>query len=369
MVQPAGAARPGGPAIERQPAPAWAGPLIGKDDMTQYKEAKAAEGALAISFDDVAAAAERLDGHAIRTPVLRSAELDERCDAQVFFKCENLQQGGAFKFRGAFNTLSQLTAEERRRGVVAYSSGNHAIAVALAAKRLGVPATIVMPKDAPEIKARITASHGARIVTYDRFTEDRAAIAGRLAEREGLAVVPPFDHPSVMAGQGTVALELFEEAGELDLLLVCVGGGGLISGCATAAAGRAPHCRVIGVEPATGDDVRQSLARGEILAIEVPRTIADGAQTTAPGRLTFPIIRERVAAIETATDADLVRTMRFFAESMKLVVEPTGCLAAAPLVTGALDVRGLRVGVVVSGGNVSLPAYVEHLATALIDDC
>jgi len=336
--------------------------------MTQHQDTTSARDALAIAFDDVAAAAERLDGHAVRTPVLRSPALDERCQAQVFFKCENLQLGGAFKFRGAFNTLSQLTAEERRRGVVAYSSGNHAIAVALAAKRLGMPATIVMPTDAPEIKARVTAAQGARIVTYDRFAEDRVAIAARLAERDGLTLVPPFDHPSVMAGQGTVALELFEETGELDLLLVCVGGGGLISGCATAAAGRSPDCRVVGVEPATGDDVRQSLARGEIVTIDVPRTLADGAQTTAPGRLTFPVIRERVAAIETASDVDLVRTMRFFAESMKLVVEPTGCLAAAPIVTGALDVRGKRVGVVVSGGNVSLPAYVEQLAIGLLDD-
>ncbi len=338
-----------------------------KDDMKQYENTTPGRDGLAIAFDDVAAAAERLDGHAVRTPVLTSAELDARCNAQVFFKCENLQHGGAFKFRGAFNALSQLPAEQRRRGVVAFSSGNHAIAVALASRRLGIPATIVMPTDAPEIKTRVTAAQGARIVTYDRFAEDREAIAGRLADKEGLALVPPFDHPGVMAGQGTVALELFEQVGELDLLLVCVGGGGLISGCATAAAGRSPACRVVGVEPAAGDDVLQSLARGEIVTIEVPRTIADGAQTRAPGRLTFPVIRERVAAIETATDADLVEAMRFFAESMKLVVEPTGCLAAAPLVTGAMDVRGLRVGVVVSGGNVALPAYVEHLATTLLD--
>ncbi|MEB2317461.1 MAG: threo-3-hydroxy-L-aspartate ammonia-lyase [Pseudomonadota bacterium] len=326
-----------------------------------------AQGRLAIEFDDVAAAAERLDGHALRTPVLTHAALDARCGAQIFFKCENLQHGGAFKFRGAFNALSQLPVEQRRRGVVAFSSGNHAIAVALAAKRLAMPATIVMPTDAPEIKARLTAAQGAGIVTYDRFTEDREAIARRLAEEQGLALVPPFDHPAIMAGQGTAALELFEQAGELDLLLVCVGGGGLISGCATAAAGRSPGCRVVGVEPAAGDDVRQSLARGEIVSIEVPRTIADGAQTRAPGRLTFPVIRERVAAIETASDRALVETMRFFAESMKLVVEPTGCLAAAPLVTGALDAQGLRVGVIVSGGNVALPAYIEHLATTLLD--
>ncbi|MFA7505806.1 MAG: threo-3-hydroxy-L-aspartate ammonia-lyase [Burkholderiaceae bacterium] len=322
---------------------------------------------LAIDFDDVAAAAERLAGHAVRTPVLASPALDARCGAQVFFKCENLQHGGAFKFRGAFNTLSQLPAEQRRRGVVAFSSGNHAIAVALAAKRLDMPATIVMPADAPEIKTRITAAQGARIIAYDRFSEDREAIAGQLAEQEGLALVPPFDHARVMAGQGTVALELIEQVGELDLLLVCVGGGGLISGCATAAHGLSPGCRVVGVEPSNGDDVRQSLARGEIVSIEVPRTIADGAQTRAPGQLTFPVIRERVAAIETASDAALIETMRFFAEEMKLVVEPTGCLAAAPLVTGALDARGLRVGVVVSGGNVALPAYIEHLATILLD--
>ena len=335
--------------------------------MKEQIGAQPAAGRLAIEFDDVAAAAERLDGHAIRTPVLSSATLDARCGARVFFKCENLQHGGAFKFRGAFNTLSQLSAGQRRRGVVAFSSGNHAIAVSLAAKRLGIPATIVMPGDAPELKTRLTAANGARIIAYDRFNEDREAIARRLAEQEGLALVPPFDHAQVMAGQGTVALELLEQVGELDLLLVCVGGGGLISGCATAAAGRSPGCRVVGVEPSTGDDVRQSLARGEIVSIEVPRTIADGAQTRAPGKLTFPVIRERVAAIETASDADLVDTMHFFAESMKLVVEPTGCLAAAPLVTGALDATGQRVGVVVSGGNVALPAYIEYLAARLLD--
>ncbi|MFA7506449.1 MAG: threo-3-hydroxy-L-aspartate ammonia-lyase [Burkholderiaceae bacterium] len=335
--------------------------------MKQQAPAPAAQGRLAIEFDDVAAAAERLAGQALRTPVLTSPALDARCGAQVFFKCENLQHGGAFKFRGAFNTLSQLPAGQRRRGVVAFSSGNHAIAVALAAKLLDVPATIVMPGDAPEIKTRITAAQGARIIAYDRFTEDREAIAQRLADEEGLALVPPFDDPRVMAGQGTVGLELIEEVGELDLLLVCVGGGGLISGCATAAHGASPGCRVVGVEPGAGDDVRQSLARGEIVSIEVPRTIADGAQTRAPGRLTFPVIRERVAAIETASDPDLIATMRFFAESMKLVVEPTGCLAAAPLVTGALDARGLRVGVVVSGGNIALSTYVEYLATALLD--
>lgn len=336
--------------------------------MRQHTEAQLARIGLAIDFDDVAAAAERLDGHAVRTPVLSNAALDARCAAQVFFKCENLQHGGAFKFRGAFNTLSQLSPDQRRRGVVAFSSGNHAIAVSLAAKRLGIPATIVMPGDAPELKTRLTAANGARIVAYDRFNEDREAIARRLADQEGLVLVPPFDHPQVMAGQGTVALELIEQVGELDLLLVCVGGGGLISGCATAAAGRSPGCRVVGVEPSAGDDVRQSLARGEIVSIDVPRTIADGAQTQAPGKLTFPVIRERVAAIETASDASLVGTMRFFAESMKLVVEPTGCLAAAPLVSGSLDVRGLRVGVVVSGGNVALPAFVEYLATELLDN-
>jgi threonine dehydratase len=323
---------------------------------------------LAIDFDDVAAAAERLDGHALRTPVLRHEALDARTGAQVHFKCENLQHGGAFKFRGAFNALSQLSAGQRARGVVAFSSGNHAIAVAMAARRLAIPATLVMPHDAPAIKVRITAEHGARIVRYDRFREDREAIARRLADTDGLALVPPFDAPAVMAGQGTVALELFEQVGALDLLLVCVGGGGLIAGCATAAAARSPGCRVVGVEPAAGDDVRRSLARGEIVRIDVPRTIADGAQTQAPGELTFPVIRERVAAIETATDDALVETMRFFAESMKLVVEPTGCLAAAPVVTGALDVTGLRVGVVVSGGNVALPRLVEYLATSLLAD-
>lgn len=321
---------------------------------------------LAITFDDVAAAARRLAGEAIRTPVLNDAALDARCGGQVFFKCENLQRGGAFKFRGAFNALSRLSADARRRGVIAFSSGNHAIAVALAARRLDIPATIVMPTDAPELKTRLASASGARIVGYDRFRDDREAIAGELGERDGLTLIPPFDHPDVMAGQGTAALELIEEAGPLDLLLACVGGGGLVSGCAIAAAAQSPGCRVVGVEPAAGDDVRQSLARGTIVSIDIPRTIADGAQTRAPGKLTFPVIRQHVSAIETASDAELIAAMAFFAESMKLVVEPTGCLSVAPLLAGRLDVRGLRVGVIVSGGNVALPDYVEHLARHML---
>lgn len=316
---------------------------------------------LAISFDDVAAAARRLAGVAHRTPVLTSRTADELTGARLFFKCENLQRMGAFKFRGACNALSQFTSEQRRAGVVAFSSGNHAQAVALAARLLGMPAAIVMPKDAPRIKMQATRGYGAEVIEYDRYTEDREAIGTRLAHERGMTLIPPFDHPHVMAGQGTAALELLEETGPLDALLVCVGGGGLISGCATAARQLAPQCRVIGVEPEAGNDTQQSLARGEVVKIDVPRTIADGAQTQASGRLTFPVIRALVSGIVTVSDAQLVDAMRFFAERMKLVVEPTGALAAAAALSKAVDLRGQRVGVIVSGGNVDLAGYAQLL--------
>jgi threonine dehydratase len=313
-------------------------------------------------FDSVRRAAERLAGVAHRTPVLRSATADALTGAQLFFKCENLQRMGAFKFRGAYNAISALDAPARRAGVLAFSSGNHAQAIALAAKLLGVQATIVMPADAPAAKLAATRGYGGEVVTYDRFTEDREAISKRLAAARGLTLIPPYDHAEVIAGQGTAALELIEDTGPLDALYVCLGGGGLLSGCLLAANALAPDCAVFGVEPEAGDDARQSLRAGRIVTIPVPRTLADGAMTTHLGALTFPIIRERVRDIVTVSDARLVEQMRFFAERMKLVVEPTGCLAAAAAFDAAADWRGKRVGVIVSGGNVDLANYARLLA-------
>ncbi|HRH86852.1 MAG TPA: threo-3-hydroxy-L-aspartate ammonia-lyase [Rubrivivax sp.] len=322
---------------------------------------------LAIRFDDVRDAAQRLAGVAQRTPVLRSRSADERSGAQLLFKCENLQRMGAFKFRGAYNALSQFTPEQRRGGAIAFSSGNHAQAVALSARLLGMSSVIVMPQDAPQSKLDATRAYqqgiaGSEVVLFDRYTQDREALCRRLADERGMTMVPPFDHPWVMAGQGTAALELIEEVGTLDALLVCVGGGGLISGCAVAARHLLPGIAVHGVEPEAGNDTQLSLQRGEIVKIETPRTIADGAQTQASGQLTFPVIQALVAGIVTVSDAQLVQTMRFFATRMKLVVEPTGCLAAAAVLQGAIDLRGQRVGVIVSGGNVDLPRLCALLA-------
>jgi threonine dehydratase len=317
---------------------------------------------LAIAFDDVAAAAERLAGVAHRTPVMTSRTADARCGGRLFFKCENFQRMGAFKFRGAYNALAQFTPEQRRAGVIAFSSGNHAQAIALSARLIGMPAVIVMPKDAPQMKIDATRGYGAEVVLYDRYAENREALGARLAEERGMTLIPPYDHPHVMAGQGTAALELIDEVGSLDLLFVCVGGGGLISGCATAARHRLPDCRVIGVEPEAGNDVQQSLARGEIVHIDVPRTIADGAQTQHAGRYTFPVIQALVAEVVTVTDEQLVKTMRFFGERMKIVVEPTGCLGAAAALDNVVDVRGKRAGVILSGGNIDLNRYAELVA-------
>jgi threonine dehydratase len=321
----------------------------------------------AISFDDVAAAASRLAGVTHRTPVLTSRTADQRTGASVFFKCENLQRMGAFKFRGAYNALSRFTPEQRQRGVIAFSSGNHAQAIALAARLLRMPSVIVMPHDAPAAKLAATRGYqhdqpGSEVVLYDRYTEDRAALGARLASERGMTLIPPYDHPDVMAGQGTAALELIEHTGPLDALLVCLGGGGLLSGCAVAATHLSPGIAVWGVEPEAGNDTQQSLARGEIVSIPVPQTIADGAQTQASGQLTFPVIQALAKGVLTVSDAQLVSTMRFFAERMKLVVEPTGCLAAAALLEGAIDLKGKKVGVIVSGGNVNLAAYASLLA-------
>ncbi len=317
---------------------------------------------LAVSFDDVRAAAQRLAGHAHRTPVLTSRTANAAAGAQLFFKAEHLQRMGAFKFRGAFNAISRLNDAQRARGVLAFSSGNHAQAIALSARELGTGATIVMPSDAPAIKLAATRGYGARVVTYDRMTENRETLSRRLADEQGLTLIPPFDHVDVIAGQGTAALELFEEVGPLDFLFVCLGGGGLLAGCATAAAGMAPGCRVFGVEPLAGNDVQLSLIAGTPVTIPVPVTIADGAQTTRVGDLTFPIIRQRVEGVLTVTDDELVTTMRFFAERMKQVVEPTGCLAAAAVLQGRVDVAGARVGIIVSGGNVDLASFARLTA-------
>jgi threonine dehydratase len=319
---------------------------------------------LAISFDDVTAAAARLAGVAHRTPVLTSRTADTRTGARLFFKCENLQRMGAFKFRGGYNALARFTPEQRRTGVIAFSSGNHAQAIALSARLLGMPAAIVMPKDAPALKITATREYGAEVILYDRYTEDREAIGRRIAAERGMTLVPPYDHPDVMAGQGTAALELIEQVsaldgGGLDVLLVCVGGGGLISGCATVARHLLPACRVIGVEPEAGNDVQQSLRKGEIVHIDVPQTIADGAQTQHAGQLTFPVIRAKVDDIVTVADSALVAAMKFFAERMKLVVEPTGALGAAAAFERKVDVKGKRVGIVVSGGNIDLTRYAQ----------
>lgn len=314
------------------------------------------------TYEDVLLAARRLTGIAYRTPVLTSRTADETTGAQVFFKCENLQRGGAFKLRGAYNAVALLPEVQRARGVVSYSSGNHAQALALAARTLNTRASIVMPKDAPAAKMNATRAYGGEIILYDRYREDRESIATELAARRGLALIPPFDHADIIAGQGTCAKELLEETGPLDVLVVPVGGGGLLSGSALSARALAPACAVFGVEPESADDARQSLRRGEIVTIAVPRSIADGALVTHVGTRCFPIIRAAVTDIVTVTDAQLVDALRFFVERMKIVVEPTGCLAAAAVLSGALPCRGKRVGVVLSGGNVDKETLARLLA-------
>ena len=320
---------------------------------------------LAIEFSDVAAAAQRLHGVAHRTPVLQSRFADDRCGARVFFKAEHLQRMGAFKFRGAYNALAQFTPEQKRAGALAFSSGNHAQAIALSARLLGMPSVIVMPQDAPAAKLAATRAYQAmpsgaarsEVILFDRYTEDRAAIGARIAAERGMTLIPPFDHPHVMAGQGTAALELIEETGPLDALFVCMGGGGLLSGCALAARALSPGCKVYGVEPETGNDGQQSFRTGRIVRIEVPKTIADGAQTQSPGRITFEIIRRDVDDVLTATDAELVECMRFFASRMKMIVEPTGCLSFAAARRMKSELKSRRVGIIVSGGNVDMARF------------
>ena len=308
-------------------------------------------------FTSVVAAARRLEGHAHRTPVMRSRTADEMVGAELFFKCENFQRVGAFKFRGAFNALSKFDATQRAAGVVAYSSGNHAQAIALAARMLHINAMIVMPHDAPAMKLAATREYGAEVVLYDRYTEDRDAIGRELAHSRGLTLIPPFDHADVIAGQGTCALELFQDIGALDALFVCLGGGGLLSGCALVARELSPNCRIYGAEPAAGNDGQQSLRAGRIIHIDTPQTIADGAQTQHLGELTFPIIQREVADIVTVTDAQLIECMVFFAERMKMIVEPTGCLSFAAARQLGSELRSKRVGVIVSGGNIDMRRF------------
>ena len=319
------------------------------------------EVAFAASFEDVCAAAERLRGVAHHTPVVTSTTLDERTAARVSLKAENLQRVGAFKFRGAYNKIAQLDAEQRRRGVVAFSSGNHAQGVALAARLLDAPATIVMPSDAPAAKLAATRGYGAEVVTYDRERMNRAEIAGAIAADRGATMVPPYDDPAIIAGQGTVALELVEDAGALDVLLVPLGGGGLLSGCALAAKALSPGVRIYGVEPEAGDDWVRSFRAGSIVTIPVPRTIADGQQTQAPGTLTWPIVRALCAGVVTVSDDEIRAAMRFAFERLKLVLEPSGACALAALLTAKVDVHGARTGVVLSGGNVDAATFAASI--------
>ncbi|MCE0537105.1 threo-3-hydroxy-L-aspartate ammonia-lyase [Kineosporia rhizophila] len=311
-----------------------------------------------VTYADVQDAAQRIAGVVHRTPVVTSRRLDARAGARLFLKCENLQRAGAFKIRGAYNALAQLSPQQQRAGVVAFSSGNHAQAVALAASLLGIRATIVMPHDSPASKLAATKEYGAEVVGYDRFTQDRAAIADALAQERGSVLIPPFDHPSVIAGQGTAVKELLEDAGGLDAVFVPLGGGGLLSGSALSVRALAPEAKIYGVEPEAGDDGRQSLQAGEIVTIPTPETIADGAQTTALGRHTFPLIRDLADGVLTASDTELADAMRLLAVNAKLVVEPTGVLGLA----AALRLAEGRVGVVLSGGNVDLDRYARLLS-------
>lgn len=313
-------------------------------------------------YNDVASAAERIADYANKTPVMTSRTVNDEFGAEVFFKCENFQRMGAFKFRGAMNALRQFTPEQRAAGVVTFSSGNHAQAIALSAKLLGIPATIIMPHDAPAAKVAATKGYGGNVVIYDRYTEDREKIGRDLAEKQGLTLIPPYDHPHVIAGQGTATKELIEEVGQLDVLFVCLGGGGLLSGSALAARHLSPDCIIYGVEPAAGNDGQQSFRSGKIVHIDTPKTIADGAQTQHLGNITFPIIQQNVNDILTVSDDELVASMKFIAERMKIVVEPTGCLGFAAARARKAELRGKKIGIIISGGNVDISRYSAFLA-------
>ncbi|WP_113626085.1 threo-3-hydroxy-L-aspartate ammonia-lyase [Pectobacterium peruviense] len=313
------------------------------------------------TFDDVVAAAERLDGYANKTPVMTSRTVNDAFGAEVFFKCENFQRTGAFKFRGAMNALLQFSDEQKAAGVVTFSSGNHAQAIALSAKLLGIPATIVMPHDAPAAKIAATRGYGGNVVQYNRYTEDREQIGRDLAQKHGLTLIPPYDHPHVIAGQGTATKELLEETGELDALFVCLGGGGLLSGSALSARQLSPRCKIYGVEPLAGNDGQQSFRSGTIVHIDTPKTIADGAQIQHLGNYTFSVIRQNVDDILTVTDDDLIDAMQFYAERMNIVVEPTGCLSFAAARNLRESLHGKRIGIIISGGNVDISRYGAFL--------
>jgi threonine dehydratase len=315
-----------------------------------------------LQYSDIEQAAARIAGAAHRTPVLTSRTADQLAGAELFFKCENFQRMGAFKFRGAYNAIARFTDEQRRAGVLTYSSGNHAQAIALSASLVGIKSAIIMPHDAPALKMRATKGYGGEVIVYDRYKENREEIGARLAQERGMTLIPPYDHPDVICGQGTAAKELIEEAGQLDVLLVPLGGGGLLAGCALAASHLSPNCKIIGVEPEAGNDGQQSLRSGQVVAIGVPQTIADGAQTSHLGQHNFAVIKRLVDDIVTVSDAQLVETMKFFAERMKMVVEPTGCLAAAAALHGAYPVAGKKVGILISGGNVDLARFAQLVA-------
>ena len=317
-----------------------------------------------LQFTDIELAAARLKGVAHRTPVLTSRTLDARLGMQVFLKAENLQRMGAFKFRGGYNAVNVLTDAQRANGVVAFSSGNHAQAVALAAQLHGCRATIVMPHDAPALKLAATRGYGAEVVIYDRYKEDRAAIAQRLVDERGAALIPPFDHLPVMAGQGTAALELIEDVGALDALIVCAGGGGFLSGCTVAAKHLLPAIRVYGAEPERGNDMQQSLRSGRIVSIDVPRTICDGQQTQAIGHEPWAVIQPLVTDVLTASDPAVVDAMRFAFERLKIVLEPSGACALATLMAHAAQFEGQRVGVTLSGGNIGLDRFIALVGGA-----
>ena len=307
-----------------------------------------------VTFEDILSAAEQIAGIAHRTPVATSRLLDAACGNRMYLKCENLQRMGAFKFRGAYNAITRLSAAEKERGIIAYSSGNHAQAVALVSQILGLQATIVMPQNAPRLKLEATRSYGAQVVLYDPATSSREEIARRLGAEHGYAVIPPYDHPHIIAGQGTAALELLRETGPLDYLFVPCGGGGLLSGSAIAARGLAPNCRVIGVEPAAGDDATRSFHSGTLHTVHNPDTIADGARTPSLGQYTYPLVREYVSDMLAVSDEDLVRTMQFVWTRLKLIVEPTGVLGLAAIFNRRYPVENKQVGVILSGGNVDI---------------
>lgn len=307
-----------------------------------------------VTYADIEAAAARLDGKARKTPVMTSRTVNERTGAEVFFKCENFQRTGSFKFRGAYNALSQLPENRKHLGVLSYSSGNHAQGIALAGKLLGIPTTIVMPSIAPEVKLAATRGYGAEVVLYDIHETTREELAAEIAAERGVPIIPSYDHEHIIAGQGTTARELFNEVGDLDLLFVCCGGAGLLSGCAISAHALSPGCRVIGVEPENGDDANRSFRSGTLQTVKNPDTIADGARTPFLGNLTFPLVMQYVHDMTTVSDAELIETMAYLIERMKIVVEPTGALASAAVLTGKVPVKGKRVGVVITGGNVDL---------------